>query len=171
MAQYTIGNTDIKNVQTPSQANTSGLVTALILAACMCIPVVLSLTFFLGQSLRLDEAQSLWQSSRSVGYIFTVVAEDVHVPLYHLLLHFWRILFGDTVASARFMSLFLYVASIPALYARGKLAYSRRVGRFGAFLCFDIAVYELVRQRNTHVHPVYFFCHRKPIPIYKNIQS
>src|SRR5580704_3972804 len=116
------------------------ITTGALLAAFMCIPVVLSIFFFSGQSLRLDEAQSLWQSSRSVGYIFTIVAEDVHVPLYHLLLHFWRIIFGDTVASARAMSLVFYIASIPALYALGKVSYSRRTGLFAAFL-FSISLF------------------------------
>src|SRR6185437_16580532 len=106
----------------------------IILLILMCIPVALSVFFFAGQSLRLDEAQSLWQSGRSVGYIFTLVAQDVHVPLYHLLLHFWRIAFGDTITSARLMSLAFYIASIPALYMLGKLAYNRRVGLFATFL-------------------------------------
>jgi len=106
----------------------------LVLLALMCIPVILSVYFFAGQSLRLDEAQSLWQSGRSIGYIFNLVAQDVHVPLYHVLLHFWRIAFGDTILEARLMSLVFYILSIPALYALGTLAYNRRVGFFVAFL-------------------------------------
>ncbi len=110
------------------------VVRGLLLLVLMCIPIALSVFFFAGQSLRLDEAQSLWQSGRSVGYIFTLVAEDVHVPLYHVLLHFWRIAFGNTVIAARSMSLVFYILSIPALYALGALAYNRRVGFFAAFL-------------------------------------
>jgi mannosyltransferase len=109
-------------------------VRGLVLLVLMCIPVALSWYIFAGQSLRLDEAQSLWQSGRSVNYIFTLVAQDVHVPLYHILLHFWRIAFGNTVVVARMMSLLFYVISIPALYMLGKLAYNRRVGLFAAFL-------------------------------------
>ncbi len=105
-----------------------------VLLALMSIPVLLSVFFFAGQSLRLDEAQSLWQSGRGVGYIFNLVAKDVHVPLYHILLHFWRIAFGDTVTVARSMSLFFYILSIPALYLLGTAAYNRRVGFFAAFL-------------------------------------
>jgi mannosyltransferase len=105
-----------------------------VLLLLMCIPVLLSVFFFAGQSLRLDEAQSLWQSGRGVGYIFNLVAKDVHVPLYHILLHFWRIAFGDTVMVARSMSLVFYILSIPALYLLGTAAYNRRVGFFAAFL-------------------------------------
>jgi len=112
----------------------SSLSTALALAGMMCIPILLSYFFFAGQSLRLDEAQSLWQSSRSATDILTIVAQDVHVPLYHELLHFWRLYFGDTITAARVMSLGFYLLSIPALYFLGKLAYSRNAGLFATFL-------------------------------------
>lgn len=100
----------------------------------MCIPIALSYFFFMGQSLRLDESQSLWQTSRNVLDIFTIVAGDVHVPLYHLLLHFWIVYFGDTVPVARTMSLVFYLLSIPALYMLGRRAYNRTIGLFATFL-------------------------------------
>lgn len=106
----------------------------LMLWALMAIPLLLSGLFFLHQSLRLDEAQSLWRTSRSVGDIMTIVAGDVHVPLYHMLLHFWRMYVGDSVASARLLSLLFYIVSIPALYALGRYVYSRNVALFATFL-------------------------------------
>ena len=106
----------------------------LALIACMAIPIALSYAFFDKQSLRLDEAQSLWQTSRSFNDIFSTVAGDVHVPLYHLILRVWRLYVGDSVAYARGLSLFFYVLSIPALYLLGAQAYGRRVGLFAAFV-------------------------------------
>lgn len=100
----------------------------------MLFCVGLSLFFLSGQSLRLDEAQSLWQSGRSVPGILNLVAEDVHVPLYHVILHYWRLVLGDGVLTARLLSLLFYLASIPALYALGELAYSRKIGLFAALL-------------------------------------
>jgi hypothetical protein len=97
------------------------------------IPVAVSF-FFINASLRLDEAQSLWQVSRDVSGILTIVAGDVHVPLYHILLHYWLVAFGNTVPVARLMSLFFYLLSIPAVYILGKRAYSARVGLIGALL-------------------------------------
>ena len=99
----------------------------------MAIPIALSYSFFARQSLRLDEAQSLWQTSRSFSDIFSTVAGDVHVPLYHLILRVWRLYVGDTVAYARGLSLFFYVASIPALYLLGVRAYGRRIALFASF--------------------------------------
>ena len=112
----------------------SANITTALLLATMCIPIVLSVAFFMGQSLRLDESQSLWQTSRTVADILAIVAGDVHVPLYHILLHFWLVCFGNSVSIARSMSLLLYVVSIPALYLVGRRAYSRTIGLFAAFL-------------------------------------
>jgi mannosyltransferase len=100
----------------------------------MLLTLGLSYFFFMHQSLRLDEAQSLWQSSRSPGDILTLVSQDVHVPLFHEILHFWRLYIGDSVDSARGLSLFFYLLCIPAIYFLGKLSYDRTVGIFGALL-------------------------------------
>ncbi|MDB5244756.1 MAG: rane protein-like protein [Parcubacteria group bacterium] len=99
----------------------------------MSIPV-LGAFFFIGQSLRLDESQSLWQVSRSLSGILTLVAGDVHVPLYHVLLHYWRMAFGESVTIARLFSLFFFVLSVPALYLLGSRAYNKRTGLLVAFL-------------------------------------
>lgn len=90
--------------------------------------------FFIGQSLRLDESQSLWQVSRDVPGILALVAGDVHVPLYHLVLHYWRAFLGDSILVARLLSLLFFTLSIPALYLLGKRAYSVRAGVLAAFL-------------------------------------
>ncbi len=44
---------------------------------------LLSILRLANQSLRLDEAQSLWQTSHASWKILSIVAQDVHVPLYH----------------------------------------------------------------------------------------
>ncbi len=105
----------------------------LVIAGCMAIPLVPAY-FFITGSLRLDEAQSLWQTSRSIPAILAIVAGDVHVPFYHLLLHTWRLYVGDGIIAARLLSLFFFIASIPALYLLGERAYSKRVGLLAAFL-------------------------------------
>lgn len=104
------------------------------LAAMMLIVVACSYFFFINQSLRLDEAQSLWQTSGSPLTIIKLVAGDVHVPLYHLMLHYWRLIVGDTVARARVMSLVFLLGTIPAIYVLGKETYGRGAGLFAALL-------------------------------------
>ncbi len=104
------------------------------LACLMAFVAALAYFFFFNQSLRLDESQSLWQTGRSAADILTIVAQDVHVPLYHELLHVWRIWVGDGVEWARLLSFVFYALSIPALYMLGRYAYDRGIGLFAATL-------------------------------------
>jgi mannosyltransferase len=100
----------------------------------MALVVVLSLTIFSRQSLRLDESQSLWQTSRSPAKILNIVAQDVHVPFYHIALHYWQLFLGNTVAAGRTFSLIFFLLSIPALYFLGKRAFDERTALFATIL-------------------------------------
>lgn len=111
-----------------------GVLTLVTLGLMMLTAGLISLFFFMGQSVRLDEAQSLWQSARTPFGVLKVVAEDVHVPLYQEVLHFWRLLIGDSIYSARALSLLFFILSIPAFYRLGTLAYSRSTGLWAALL-------------------------------------
>jgi mannosyltransferase len=97
---------------------------------------VLGISYFLlgAQSLRLDEAQSLWQTSHTPSKLLYLVGQDVHVPLYHFMLYFWQLLFGNGVATVRIMSLVLYLVTIPLTYKLGAEAVSRRVGLLAALM-------------------------------------
>lgn len=106
--------------------------TILYLLILMIFAIAVSGALYLNQSLRLDEAQSLWQSRGSFSSILKLIAHDVHVPLYHLILHVWLTLFGNGVVAVRVLSLIFFILNIPAIYALGKLAYSRAVGLFSA---------------------------------------
>lgn len=108
---------------------------SIILLGVMVLTAGMTFVFLLApQSLRLDEAQSLWETSRSPHAILTTVAQDVHVPLYHELLHAWRNVAGDSVVSARVLSLAFFLMAIPAMYALGAYAYGPAAGIFVASL-------------------------------------
>lgn len=89
-----------------------------IIAILGCIAGVLAISriFLINNSIRLDEAQSLWQSSHSIRGTLKVVAQDVHVPLYHLVLHFWQFYLGQSIQTARLLSLGFFIATIPFVY-------------------------------------------------------
>lgn len=106
----------------------------IVLAACLLAVVFLSYTTLLNGSLRLDESQSLFQSSRNASGVLKLVAEDVHVPLFHLILHFWLQMFGNDIAVARIISLIFFIVAIVGTYHLGALVYSRRVGLTAAVL-------------------------------------
>jgi len=101
-----------------------------IIAGLMVLSTLLSLAFFQRQSLRLDEAQSLWQTSHGPAMILKLVGEDVHVPLYHLILHVWQLFFGNDVSLARLLSFFFFLLSIPLMYALGRLCYDVKTSLF-----------------------------------------
>jgi mannosyltransferase len=104
------------------------------LVALMLFAATISIGLLSRQSLRLDEAQSLWQVSHTPSKLLYLVAQDVHVPLYHLLLYIWTIAFGNGVATARLMSLIFFMATIPLVYILGKDNFNRRVGLTAAVL-------------------------------------
>lgn len=87
-----------------------------LLTLCMVGVGALSYFVLLPQSLRLDEAQSLWQTNHSLAGTLRVVANDVHVPLYHILLHIWQTFFGNDIAVARLFSLTIFIIAIPFFY-------------------------------------------------------
>ena len=131
MKQHTAINPHMRFISRPAISVERWAVPALVLITA--IPVVVAY-YLIGESLRLDETQSLWQTSRSVSGILAVVAGDVHVPLYHVLLHYWRSFLGEGIEVARLFSLLFFVLSIPAIYALGKRSYSVPAGLLAALL-------------------------------------
>jgi mannosyltransferase len=108
--------------------------TAIFLGILILFSATLSVGILSKQSIRLDEAQSLWQTRQEPMQILNTIAEDVHVPLYHMLLHFWRVGFGENIAVARTLSLLFFLGTIPAMYFVGRAAFNSLVGMFAAFL-------------------------------------
>ena len=97
----------------------------LYLAVLIETVIFISIFFMMKESLRLDEAQSIWQTSHSLAGTLEIVAQDVHMPMYHVLLHYWMIVFGTGVEAVRSMSLVFFVACIPALYLLARTILNR----------------------------------------------
>ena len=114
--------------------NTKDKYIPIMITALIFFVFLLSVFFFQKQSLRLDEAQSLWQASYTPLKVINIVAQDVHVPLYHVILHFWQLFFGTEVHIARLLSLIFFISSIPVVYALGKLCYSKMTALFATVL-------------------------------------
>lgn len=83
--------------------------------------------FLMNLSIRLDEAQSLWISTKPVSSILFFTAQDVHVPLYSLLLHFWVQIFGNEIIVARSLSFLFFVLTLPVLYLVSKEAGNKKI--------------------------------------------
>jgi uncharacterized membrane protein len=105
------------------------------LGLMVAFAVFFGLTIFGHTSLRLDEAQSLFQTQRDYAGMLHLVAQDVHVPGYHTLLHIWQLLFGSDIYIARIMSLVFFVGTILMTYVLATYALGRRsIGLFAALL-------------------------------------
>ena len=73
-------------------------------------------------SLWLDEAASEWMSRQSVSYLLTVLPTyETNPPLYYLLLKGWRTVMGDGEAALRLLSALIGTATIPLVFAMGKM--------------------------------------------------
>jgi hypothetical protein len=86
---------------------------------------LISLKFLMPLSLRLDETQSMIQVSHSYGGLLHSVASDVHVPLYHTILHFWMQYVGTSAFDVRLLSLIFFGLSVPLFYLLARQFLSR----------------------------------------------
>lgn len=91
------------------------------------ISLIISIPLIYFNSIRLDEAQSIWQVSHSIPEILDIVGRDVHVPLYHIILHFWQGIFDNSIISARYLSLLISIISIPLVYILASKIYNKKI--------------------------------------------
>ncbi len=100
----------------------AGAVWALCLVSALTLGAFVLRIDSLGlQSFWFDEAMSVVLASRPITELMAlVVTEDIHPPLYLLLLHFWMALAGDGEFAARFFSVIPGIAIVPLMYVTGK---------------------------------------------------
>lgn len=77
---------------------------------------LISIYFLFVQSIRLDEAQSIWMFTKSVPGMLKLTSQDVNLPLYGLIMHFWLQIFGVDIIRARLLSLLFFLLTLPILY-------------------------------------------------------
>lgn len=111
------------------------VIAAGLLLAMAGFAVYFGVTLFANNSLRLDEAQSLYQTNRDIPGLLHLVGQDVHVPFYHVLLHYWLLFLGQDVRTVRLLSLVFFVGTIIMTYLAARYAFNRRsIGLFAALL-------------------------------------
>ncbi len=93
-----------------------------------------SYSVLMEKSLRLDEAQTISQTSHTLMGTIEIVARDIHVPLYFVILRFWEFIFGVHVLSLRSFSLVFLLLSLPALYLLAREVFSREKAAFVVLL-------------------------------------
>jgi mannosyltransferase len=102
--------------------------------------------FILGATLRIYGlgTQSLWNdelaswdisNQATTGKVLTeVIQNDIHPPLYYILLYYTIQLFDSSETALRLLSVIFGIAAIPLIFLLGKLLYSRKEGIVAAGL-------------------------------------
>ncbi len=86
------------------------------------------------RGLWLDEAVTVVQARRTIPLIIETVAQGVHPPLFHILMHFWVTVFGVSEAAVRSYASVWGTLSIPAAYWAARSFYDRRSGLIAALI-------------------------------------
>jgi uncharacterized membrane protein len=93
------------------------------------IALALRLELLSSRSLWIDEALSLDIAARGPAEIVSLSrAAEPHPPGYYLLLWGWQLLFGDTVATARTLSLLFGLAAVLLTWAMGRRLFGQAIG-------------------------------------------
>lgn len=99
----------------------------------LVIGAVLRFAYLANQSFWFDESVSAELAGAALWSIVSGQAMDLgNPPFYTLLLHYWIVVFGPGDASIRALSATAGAASIPVVYAVGRLVANRHVGLVAA---------------------------------------
>ncbi len=84
----------------------------------------------------LDELYSWYFASQKTafGTLFELIKQDLHMPLYFLILHFWMKIFGKSDVSMHLCTLFLTLPLIPISFYLMKNLFNKTTGYFSAIM-------------------------------------
>ena len=136
---------------------------------------ILILIVLLGAVLRLyqlgtesiwwDEAWTIYAVSQPFASMLSIVARDVHPPLYFVILYPVVHLFGTSEAVMRLPAAIFGIMTIPLIYVVGTYFFSQREGLISAFL-LSISVHHIYYSQEARMYTlvvllsllsVYFF--------------
>jgi mannosyltransferase len=126
---------------------------ALVLSLILLISLFLRFYDLGTESLWLDEAVSIEESSLSVQ---DMAASSNQPPLYFLLLRGWIHLFGASEAAIRSLSAIFGVLAVWLIFLAGKALFSPRVGLTGAFLA-SIAYFPIYHSQEARAYSLLLF--------------
>ena len=128
----------------------------------LLLSAVLLLGFFLRihgldtESIWLDEGISIKLAGADPAAITIERALNNHPPLYFIILHYWIRTFGDSVFSARLLSVLFGCLAIFMIYRVGCLILSRETGLLGA-LILAISLFNIHYSREARMYSLVVF--------------
>jgi mannosyltransferase len=97
--------------------------------------ILFSVTVYLSsQSIRLDESQTIWVTTKPIQTVWKLIAQDVHVPLYFTILHYWIQIFGNDTVTVRIPSFIFYLLTLYVVYKFSQEAANRNAAYLAVFL-------------------------------------
>lgn len=81
-----------------------------------------------------DEGLAVWAARQPLAQMAQWTASDVHPPLYFALLHFWRLIAGESEWGLRLLSAIVGTVTIAGIYLLGQKVGRKRVGWLAALL-------------------------------------
>ena len=127
----------------------------LLLGAVCAVGAFLRLWNLGGESLRLDEAQSIWQASHSLDFIRQYMIKNVHLPLHNSLLHLWMRFFGSSETAVRSLAAIPGIVALPALWLLAREFVSRKWALF-AVLVGAISPFAVWYSRENRMYSLLF---------------
>lgn len=121
---------------------TDSIATGLTVAAVLCA-VTLRWLHLGARSLYVDEGQTNFAASLSPLNIIRFAQSSDAPPLYFLLLHYWRALFGNSESALRAMSAFFGTLSLPVFYLLAKKVLRDSMAVAVAMLLFAFSAMQL----------------------------
>lgn len=105
------------------------------LAALTAVGLGVRLALIDTQSMRLDESATAWQSRLPLWDLWHyLLSSNVHVPLYHTMMHEWVRFAGTSLLSLRLPSVLLGALAVPLMYALAARLLNRRTALIAAGL-------------------------------------
>jgi hypothetical protein len=96
---------------------------ALALASVVLLAILLRLPYLTERSIWFDEASSWRTASLPLVEMLRSIRQNVHAPLYYLLLKSWMAVFGDSVGALRSLSVAFGAATVVGMYLFGREVY------------------------------------------------
>jgi Predicted membrane protein len=100
----------------------------LVLSVILLLGLFLRIYHLGKESIWIDETYSIQLADLSFLKIAAETSQDVHTPLYYIILHYWVILFGNSEFSIRFPSVVFGLLAIFMIYKVGSLLFDKEVG-------------------------------------------
>ncbi|NNJ97729.1 MAG: hypothetical protein HKP12_11280 [Gammaproteobacteria bacterium] len=125
----------------------------LILLGILLLAVALRFLAIDGRGLWTDEVFSFDFARLSSLAIMTAAANDVHPPLYFLLLHFWMEIFGGSELSLRSLSVVFSVTSVYLVYRLGLVIFNKETA-FIAALLLAVSKFSVVYAQEVRMYSV-----------------